>query len=298
MSEDKRKDEGKQNVDDPDFDPHEQVGPEGCAAAPGTTTFEPNAINAPPEGCGFSATDQVHEMFSVEPIDIMVDPADGLPRPVDVQEFTPAPPFTRLHVVCLGDDREYVEVFLEDTHGDRPEVHPLWRPVQPASIPGVGDVGPVLPLRGRFDDEGKERERRRFKPEQVVERWGRKVVQVVGRWLLVRPARVRCRHYQRQLFNLDGSPEGHNPFEEGGKIQFKYCTAVRSLGGAFMDLSGQAVYACDLRDPPHEPTVKRFLDAHDDEVLKSKRHLKMVGAFGMTADGYDVQDIEPEGIFQ
>jgi hypothetical protein len=43
----------------------------------------------------------------------------------------------------------------------------------------------------------------------------------------------------------------------------------RSIGGAFLSVSDEAVYACDYRDPPDEHTEQKWLDGPDDKRLES-----------------------------
>lgn len=289
--------------------PHEEVGPEECDAKPEESEFGPGELDGKPEEAQFSVVDEVHEMMATEPIQIMRDPVDGLPRPVDPGTHPYAPPFTRLHVNCLADDRKYVELWADELVTRWPRrkidkrsvlVPPGYTMVHHVMRKDAGKVEIVFDVRHRYDNEGAEQQRREYDPDVVVSRYGQYVVpgKAGGLLIAVRPRREKCQFYRRQLFNIDGDESGHDPFEEGGKIQFKNCTKRRSIGGAHMSLSGQAIYACDYREPPDPLTVERFLDETDRKALDDKRHLTMVPAFGMAGESYQRDDIDDpkEGI--
>ena len=74
---------------------------------------------------------------------------------------------------------------------------------------------------------------------------------------------------ERQILSHDGQPD---PSEPGHRIIFRNCTIRRSVGGAFMGLRDEAVYACDYRNPQDPSTVKKFLDDPDHEKLRSEAY--------------------------
>lgn len=84
--------------------------------------------------------------------------------------------------------------------------------------------------------------------------------------------RKQCRYYKRQVFS---DPNYPNPKQYGHTDVHRLCTARRSNGGAFMCLNDQAVYACDLRDPP-DPRTSGYQDEVDRIVISQKRHLVMI----------------------
>jgi hypothetical protein len=86
-------------------------------------------------------------------------------------------------------------------------------------------------------------------------------------YMAVRPVRVRCEFYKRQVYaNDDVADKG----DFGHSIVFRNCTMRKSVGGAFLSLSNQAIYACDYRSPAHPESVQKHLDEKD------KRRLAMV----------------------
>jgi len=98
---------------------------------------------------------------------------------------------------------------------------------------------------------------------------------------LVRPIRERCRYYKRQVFSND---EEQDETKFGHRIIFRNCTMRKSVGGAFMSLRDEAVYACDYRSPAAPESVVRYLDEPDGRQLRSRAHLKMVALFGLGAE--------------
>jgi hypothetical protein len=247
----------------------------------------PGERDGPPEESDFSPDEELVDEFPVEPIPVMIDPKDGLPKPVDVQRAF-APPFTRTHIVCLEDKRSYVEIFYDETHEDN------WvdrgsegkdADTEYYSLPALfGDdwVTDRFSMRGSCDGNGQRRKRDEFKPDEVIEMWGvvcAKVAQDTFR--PVRPIRPKCAHYKRQCFNNDEQPD---PAEPGHRINFTHCIERRSIGGAFMSLRDQAIYACDHRDPPDEASRALHLDAFDEKRLREQGHKTKIPLFGMPGE--------------
>ena len=152
-----------------------------------------------------------------------------------------------------------------------------------------------LVVRNKYDAaDGGEVDRASFKPDVVHKRWGQTFASgsspgansMAQRQVVVRPLRPLCVNYRRQLFNIDGK----DPHEQGGKHQFQNCAARRSNGGALLSLNGQAIYACDYRNPPDLPSTERFLDGFDKKRLREKKHLKLVPVFGMSGEEIDLED--------
>lgn len=249
-------------------DPTAEVGAEECN--PKTEQCEMRMVEGDrAEADGPSFKDEIFDAYSPEDEMMVPHPVDGLPVPAhEASSGTAyAPPFTHDHVVCVEDDRAYVEMFNEELilHGMRDET--FFR-------------------RNRFDAEGVQLERKTFTPDRVTERWGQKVVELsdeervelnvspTHKFIAVRPIRERCRYYSRQVLSQDGVPEG----EVGHQIIFRNCMIRRSIGGAFMSVRDEAVYACDYRDPPHSESIKK-LDERDNDRLRSNAHKVMLPLF-------------------
>jgi hypothetical protein len=267
-------------------DPTEEIGPSGAEVGPSDAEQRPTAttMGEPPQAAEWSLRSEVDEAFPIEPIPMVLHPADGLPVPVDERtNFAFAAPFTVETVCCIEDESAFVEVFEED-HDDeasRGNIITLTR-LHLSSLRRFE--------RSAFNPDGTVRERRRFLPTDVLVRWGQRVVayldEVTGNegYLLVRPVRERCVHYKRQLVGNDDVPD---PNEAGHKILFRNCAARRSVGGALLSLRDEAIYACDYRSPPDPSTVERYLDEPDRLRLKSSAHLKHLPMFGLTGEPSD-----------
>ena len=241
--------------------------------------------------CEERVHDEVAEAFPVEEIPMVLDPTDGLPRPAsDDSQYALAAPFTFDHVNCVEDDRVYVEVFGEqffqlDVRLSKSVVHRSMladdgHPVEPIYVP----KDQVIDLFGctvfRVDDS--ERYRKIFGIRDKRDRY-----------ILVRPRRERCVHYKRQVFTNDEQPDDSQP---GHRIVFRNCTVRRSVGGAYMSLRDEGIYACDYRDPPDPDAVKLYLDDPDARHLRAASHRELVPMFGMcgTAETMDATDAEKE----
>jgi len=253
-------------------EPTEEVGPESCEAKPGQCELSPDEMRGEQPGAAeFSMRSEIDEAFAPETDVMVAHPDDGMPVPANESgDLALAPPFTREHVVCIEDARSFVEVFEEERSDYEMHaaqgVHPL-----PSD-----KISSKIVYRSKYDGEGHEIERKTFKPGEVVELWGTRVVALPRddqaqepMYVLVRPIRERCCHYKRQLFGHDSQP---NPKEFGSKMLFENCTMRRSVGGAFMAISNEAVYACDYRSPPDPASVKHHLDEPAEKKLRDRPH--------------------------
>lgn len=214
-----------------------------------------------------SHRDEIEEAFPVEEIVMVEHPQDGMPVPADDQfgEEKLAVPLTREHCVCLEDERQYVELFAEELwlRGWQ-RVRRWWGAVR-WRVPNT-DTLLKLDVRSRYADDGEPRERTAFEPGLV---WARHGVLLVDRHsetpdahlVPVRPKRERCRYYQRQV--MPNVYERRPSIGKGHSDVMRNCTMRRSIGGAFLSLRGEGVYACDYREPPDAETVKRYLDETD-----------------------------------
>ena len=272
-------------------DPTEEVGPVGCEIDPERAAVQPGALDGPPQESQITFQDEVAEAFVAEPLTMILSPVDGLPIPADESPtLATAAPYSIDSVVCIEDEREYVELYADELKGA------LFWTASPESLAFLNGE--------RFTPSGEERARMTFAPERVVTRWGQKLVQMTAEewatyqqelladmppgkalghveglpFVAVRPARERCIYYKRQVFSNDDQPD-EKAF--GHYIVFRNCTERRSVGGAFMSVRDEAVYACDYREPPHAPSVEKYLDKKDRERLASKAHLVRVPLFGI-----------------
>jgi hypothetical protein len=260
MDEEKiREDEPLEHADAADCNPD----------APGTE-FEGGSREGDAAECEYSWREEIQETFEPEPMIMVAHPEDGMPVPAgETSEIKYAHPFTIDTCICVEDERSWVEEF-----GEEVGLH---------NFPWNKEC---VAARRRWSILGEKVERRIFSPEQVTTWFGKHVVREenthpVTRGLAVipvRPVRERCRHYGRMVMANDDIP---GPTEPGHQIIFRNCSARRSVGGAYMTVSNEAVYACDYRDPPDRPSCEKYLDSRDRERLASKRHLEMVPLFGL-----------------
>lgn len=249
-----------QTADELPFNPDDTSGPEGCAARPVETVVAPENTVEPAGETLIDIAEELAGGFQPEPEVMVEDPVDGMPRPVDTHTHAYAPPFTHDHVVCVEDAREYVSLFNEEL----PEI----------------TRGMFLAERMRYGADGKEKERRRFPPD-VVEPWkGFLTVATPDGRVPVRPVRPRCAHYARQLFVNHDQPD---PKEFGHRLRYSFCMhpARRSIGGAAMSLQNEAVFACDLRDPPDPASVAKHLDEPDRKRLVDGSHRELLPLFNL-----------------
>ena len=96
-------------------DPTEEVGPEECAPGAEECEFKAGSIDETANATFPKFMDEVADAYTPEPGKLVLSPEDGLPIPADESsEVLSAPPFTIDHVVCVEDDREYVEMFNDE----------------------------------------------------------------------------------------------------------------------------------------------------------------------------------------
>lgn len=163
-------------------DPTEEVGPQGCDARAADTEFRPGELEGPPEESQIQPVEELFDAFVMEPAVMIPSPEDGLPTPAgETHEMATAPPFTYETTVCIGDDREYVELWADETRM-RGMVSVRITAERTVSLPApmTRDGRPVattLRVRSRYSVGGEEHRRRSFRPEQVVHRWGFSYVQ-------------------------------------------------------------------------------------------------------------------------
>jgi len=223
-----------------------------------------------------SLREEIFEAF--QPVtSIMVEsPVDGLPIPAEERgDLAMAHPFTRDTVVCVEDDTSFVEVFAEELN----EQEFLYEGAGVFLVNSYFSSGFRLKALGQFDADGHPRARRSFEPSQVTTRFGLSVTKLeTGEFVPVRMKRERCKFLMRQVMANDDVP---NPKEPGHLLRFYNCTMRRSVGGAFMTLRDEAVYACDYRSPSDPATVEKYLDSFDRRRLDGKLHLELIRPFNL-----------------
>lgn len=274
------------------------------------------------EECEFTIMDELHEQMRVEPIRVIADPVDGLPHPV-TRDTQFAPPFTYETMVCIEDRRKYVEVFAEELIGDgwipseyllrsvndpaKGSIHTFDQDVFRDMIEGdeecfalhfghriIPSVDIWFNVRAKFCGDGSLRKRRTFSAESNETHDAYGLVRYVmvsageygddeGYYILVpvRPIRERCKHYKRMCVANDDQPD---PEAFLHYIRFRNCMMRRSVGGAFLSLRDEAVYACDYRDPPDEASVEKHLDGPDQKKLSDRPDLVKLPLFGLEGD--------------
>ncbi len=277
-----------------DPDPMKKPDPAHCDADKDETGIEKEELDGD-EDLDFGQEDEIQDAFQPEPIEMVESPVDGLPIPVDERgshELALAPPFSYENCVCIADDREYVEVFADElvprgwTYKPAPTdgSPPGWCP--PGCDAGHFWVGLRLKASLRWKSDGSPSERRSWPRDEVVFRYDHAFVESEAhfegesrrRLIPVRPKRERCVHYRRQVFAKRGGP----PLGEFGHYDlYRNCVARRSVGGAYLTIRDEAVYACEYRDPPDESTVAQHLDEHDEKRLRAGP-AEEVPLFGIT----------------
>lgn len=259
--------ERKQNEQDrPGNDaPLEEVGPGECELKAESCEIKPGDIEEQPEGSHPKFSEELLESYEAEPDFMVPSPVDGLPTPADdrpLDDSAFAPPFTYEHVVCIEDDRRYVSLFTDE--------------VEERGYPLQAEDGSRLLIPFRYV-KGVEQDRAVFEPSTVLPIQGRLYARRKdGTVIPVRPIRERCKYYQRQVFSNDAVPDPKAP---GHKIVFRNCTIRRSVGGAYMSLRDEAVYACDYRSPPDPKSVERHIDGPDRHRLTNPDHHRRLPFF-------------------
>ena len=255
-----------------ELDAQEEAGPADCSPSPADVDVAPGELDEPPHEAQFSVSEEMFEPFTPDVIPMVLSPEDGLPVPANEPAgLITVAPFTYEDVVCVEDDREYVEMFTRD----HAYVHKISADGEWTRWKGSGRLNDrIVRSREEYTADGSARMRTSYQSFDVQHRWGRTyVVGPMDDLILVRPRRERCKHYSRQIFSVDGEPDK--------KVLFRRCMAVRSTGGAFMSLRDEGVYACDHRDPPDPASVEQYLDGPDRRKLNSDDHKVRLPLFGI-----------------
>jgi len=250
-----------------------------------------------------SLREEIFETYQPITSILVESPVDGMPVPADERhDLAAAHPFTRETVVCVEDDTVFVELFddeveargwerkagqrftpveargvntqADDVLSRAAAQHPLSEPSPPTQERESTLFANVL---SRYHGStGAERERRQFEPSRVEWKFGVAIVREDDFYVAVRMRRERCKHFLRQVMANDDVP---NPKDHGHMIRFYNCAARRSVGGAYMSLRDEAVYACDYRNPVDPATTEKYLESFDRLRLNGKRHLELVKPF-------------------
>jgi hypothetical protein len=284
-------------------DPTEEAPVDRCDAKHADCDTVAGEREAQAQDCEFTVQDELGDAFKAEPIPLIIDPNDGIIRPVDPTGGPGfAQPFCEDTLVCMEDERTFVELFEEEllergwTKGVvKPGIF-FWRPVVRSwAAPGMpvglrttpegNEQGACIGVRSRYDEKGAERERESFEPAVVSPAWGQLfAMQERGGTSYVIPVRAkreRCKHYRRQVFSNDDQPDPSTP---GHYLTFRNCVARRSIGGAFLSIRDEAVYACDHRDPYEAASVASYLDEREAEKLRTRPDRTLVPLFGLPGE--------------
>lgn len=273
-------------------DPQEVAGPDGSEVKAGDAELDKADTIAPPAESQFGLRDELAEQFPMEQIVLGISPDDGMPLPMDSAEHLPtAPKFGPDTLVCLEDEREFVEVLGSDDlvgarfsreveralYSREYDEYELRRKRKDSTYSSAAKASGFVPVRDEYDADGNPTERRRFSPSQVIRKWGASFVATAEGLLLVRPRRERCEHYKRMVFANDDT--AYKPGEFGHQVVYRNCAARRSVGGAQMSVQDQAVYACEHRCPRDPASVSKFLDEPDRKRIAA--NVEMVPLFNL-----------------
>lgn len=280
----------------PNGDPQETADASGSQVGANETQQTPEELSNDQSGAEFGLRDELAEQFPLETINVGISPDDGLPTPMDASsEMALAPAFGPDSVVCIEDEREFVEVFTTDDlpRGSRiPEE--VERALYPREFEGYvarrkrkdeaftppSIAAGFVPVREEYASDGRPNERRSFDPSKVIKKWGTPFVETAEGLLLVRARRERCEHYKRMVFANDDPTFKQGDF--GHQVLYRNCSARRSVGGALMSVQDQAVYACEHRSPADFVSVEKFLDGPDRKRMATK--VEMVPLFNIKSE--------------
>lgn len=211
-------------------------------------------------GTSFEVQDELQDQFTNQPLATPLA-ADGLPdMGVDRHDDGVAPPFTYDTCVCIEDDRKWAELWDDEGDSTWRKLHPLYQ---------------QFDVRSRYDVKGDPRVRRVFEKATVVFKFGVAHVLVNGAAVFVRPVRPVCDFYRVQVFATPRTKPG----TFGHRDVHPNCTARRSIGGAYLSLKDEAVYACQHRFPRDEAS-DRLYQLGATKRLAAMPHRTLVPAFG------------------
>jgi len=263
----KEVDEEKNREDEP----LEEADAADCNASAFETEFSGEERGGDASESQYDWREELHDAFAPEPMVMVPHPVDGLPVPAgEMSDLSLALPFSIDSVVCLEDNRKYVELFSEELVACGWVRDPSWKnfPLLPSL--SASSRASDFCVRSRWNEEGCENERLQYDPNVVERRFGKLVAVCQRGFVPVRPIRERCAHYGRMVMGNQAKPD---PSEFGHQIIFRNCSARRSVGGAYMTVSNEAVYACDYRKPADPSSSEKYLDGPDRKRLASEPEL-------------------------
>lgn len=215
-------------------------------------TVEEDDDGADPDA--FTMAAEFEESFAPSAIPRVIA-ADGMPEPVvgDNHDDAVAPPYTEVSFVCKQDDREWV---VRNRSGHvvgwvKPEFHgELLEPtvetltLLAASAHYMIDVKKVEWCEPQLVADRKTAES--LPPERPTSGNWPPEASRYGRTVEVEPVRKQCTFLFEKLV-----PPTPNERSQGIKYGWtkRYCTAQRSISGAYLNLTDDAISACSMRQP-------------------------------------------------
>lgn len=224
-----------------------------------------------PEGGGeteFRPFDEIAESYSPSVI-MKVTAADGLPtqfvsnaEEVDIPELSPET------LVCMGDFSEFTlenpgaNILAEiDNRADK------------SFLAGTSiEVVPANRYEGQPEGDSycSLVDRKYLLSEVYRDEIG--VWYVKGTRERVYPKREPCKHYVRQVTQLDLNPKS--------KVHFRLCAARRTTEGAFMTVRDIAMWACSMREPRDLASEEKYIDSFDEQKMKEGATREYASIFG------------------
>lgn len=218
-----------------------------------------------------------HDAFPGKSYPIVLDAEDGMPRPDDARVPGAAPPLSHETLVCLGDDRTWVEIFNDDADQG----------------PDVCRSGVRVTFRHGWDEAGAAVERRSYPASEVQHRWGAHLVRLPEddprylkgeeQWIAVRPLRPVCAHYTEQLVLAD---DIEGPGGAPVKPIHRFCREWRTLSGALWSIGDEAIYACLSRSPRDLLSEARLTERRNKKMQEGRDRVDtiLVPPLGGTVD--------------
>lgn len=241
----------------------------------------------------FKPWDDLHETFGEAAEARYVLGDDGLPTPIvdsHLNEAIPHP-FTEDKFVCIADRRSFV------VRGDKQRIVAK---IDPKHVTREADgryYAPALAVARGYADccLSPEAAKSLHSAIDAFANWesaDERAVEWLGsvegshvhqraqpdHTIEVEPVRPECRHLLQQV---DPLPQGTVGYKYG--YVKKFCALRRTLTGAFLGLTDEAVTACSMRDPHDAPTAK-MLDEANAEKIDQSRNRVFVKLFDTQSD--------------
>jgi hypothetical protein len=190
------------------------------------------------------------ELYEGYPTNVKVehgfDPVDGMPRPVAPAsvKLAQAPLLLPETFVCMADTSKFV---VRDMDGE------ITRTFEPSEVERAPN--------GRY---------------RVRTGWLTSLL--LTKWTEVEPIRPVCKHYARQLSDVQDDPDF--------RFVARLCTLRRAEDGEFLSVRDSQVFACELRSPRDLNGSTKQLDDFDDNQIaenRKKQAAKEEAAFDVEA---------------